>query len=53
MGCAGALSLQRNRDASFRHPTLSFVKLGAFMTLLQEQTAHNVQAQADAEPVAS
>ena len=26
-------------DASFRHPTLAFIKLGAFMTLLQEQAA--------------
>ena len=40
-----------NREASFRHPTLSFVKLGAFMALLQEQAAQHVNVQADAEPV--
>lgn len=28
-----------NSEASFRHPTLAFIKLGAFMKLLEEQTA--------------
>ena len=40
-----------NREASFRHPTLSFVKLGAFMTLLQEQAAQRAHEWTEAESV--
>ncbi len=40
-----------NGDAGFRHPTLSFVRLGAFMTFLQEQAALEAQELQAIEPV--
>ena len=40
-----------NTEARFRHPTLAFIKLGAFMTFLREQAALGAQEAAD--PVAS